>query len=186
MIKKKIKMLVILSLLASLVLIISISSIGCTTSNDASKSLEDYPKVVQKLAQEFDLDPDKVLDVLEQTRENIKENMKKRFEKNQAKSRAAMRLRFEKMLGKAVEEGEITLGQMKEILAKKTEIAQIIEELKDLPPGDRKQSVLELRDSIKDWAEKNDLDLKFIMGPQQSRPGKFLFQRHKGNSGMSF
>ena len=172
MVKKKIKKPVILILLASIVVLISISGIGCTDSGDASQSLEDYPMVVQKLAQEFELDPEKVQDVLEEERRNSTEDMKKRFEEKTAEVKDAIDSRFEIMLEKAVEEGEITSDQKEEMLVKKTEIAQKIEELKDLPPEERRESFQELRESIKDWAEKNDLDLKFFKGPKQPGPGK--------------
>ncbi len=172
MVKKKIKKPVILILLASIVVLISISVIGCTDSGDASQSLEDYPMVVQKLAQEFELDPEKVQDVLEEARENSTEDMKKRFEEKTAEVKDAIDSRFEIMLEKAVEEGEITSKQKEEILAKKTEIAQNIEGLKDLPPEERRASFQELRENIKEWAENNDLDLKFFKEPKQPGPGK--------------
>ncbi len=184
--KKKIKLLVTLSILASLALLISAT--GCTGSGNGSQGLEDYPPVVQKLAGEFELDPDKVLDVLELAREEAVEDMEMRFMENQARVRETMRSRFEERLEQAVEEGEITSGQMEEILAKKTELAQELEELKDLPPEERRESVQELRDGIKDWAENNDIDLKFFSEPKRSRSGKspFSSQKQKGNPGMSF
>jgi len=165
-----------------------ISASGCTGSGNSSQDLEDYPPVIQELAGEFELDPDKVLDILEQAREYAAEDMGMRFMENQARAGEAMRPGFEERLEKAVEDEEITSGQMEEILAKKAEIAQSFEELGDLPPEERRESVQELRDGIKDWAENNDIDLHFFMEPKQSRFGRspFPFQKDRGNPAMSF
>ncbi len=182
--KRKIKLLVVLSLLASLAVLISAT--GCTGSGSGSAGLEDYPPVVQKLAGEFDLDPEMVQGALEQVREDTKEDAKERFTENQERRREEMRSRFEEKLEKAVEEGDLTSGQMEEILAKKTEIAQKIEELRDLPPEEREGPVQELRDSVKDWLEENDIDLQYFKEQRQSRDRKSPSRGQKGNGGMYF
>ncbi len=168
-------------MLASIAVIISIGIIGCTVSGGGSQNLEDYPGMVQELAQQFDLDPGRVLEVLEQTRGTAAEGMKKRLGEQWARTKETMGTRFEEMLKKAVEEEEITARQMEEILAKKTETAQSIEALKDLPPEERRGSAEELRDNIIEWAQENGLDLRFLMGPEHKGHGMSLFQRHGEN-----
>ncbi len=102
------------------------------------------------------------------------------MQERRAEAGAAMELRFEEMLERALEEGEITVAQMEEILAKRTEIAQSIDEFSDLPPEERRAANQELRDSAIDWAEENDLDPGVLMGPGQGGPGR---SQSRGNGG---
>ena len=186
MAKEKIKNPVILLLLAGMVVIISMGVLGCTAVDSSSRALEDYPGVVQELVQEFGLEPDKVMEVLEQSRENAAEGMKKRFEERREEAGEAAGERFEEMLERALEEGDITPGQKEEILAKKDEFRQKTEEFKDLPPEERREAARELHDSTIEWAEENDLDLRFLMRPKQSGSGKPKFRRHGEDQGGSF
>lgn len=108
-----------------------------------------YPPLIQKLVERFNLDANEVQEVFDEVRE----------ERHQE-----MQARMEERLNQAVEEGKITEEQKEAILAKKAEMQARGEELKDLSPEERKEAMEEHREEMKAWLEENGLDLGEFFG----------------------
>ena len=107
----------------------------------------EYPPMVQKLAERFNLDPEEVgsffIGEIEQKREQMK-------------------LRFEEWLEKAVSEGKLTEEQKQAILTKRDELQGKREELKELSSEERWEAMKELKEEMKTWAEENDINLGWV------------------------
>ncbi|RJX18298.1 MAG: hypothetical protein C4570_07040 [Ammonifex sp.] len=112
-----------------------------------------FPPVIQKIVEKFNLDPAKVDEVL---REERKEADAKR------ESMVEQRLEQE------VENGKITAAQKEAILAKRSEMQTKLEALRNLSPQERCEAMQQLRDEMEKWAEENGIDAKrFLMaGPR--------------------
>jgi polyhydroxyalkanoate synthesis regulator phasin len=112
----------------------------------------DYPSLVQKLVERFNLNADEVQEVFDEVRE----------EKHQETE-----IRFEERLNQAIEEGKISQEQKELILAKREEMRQKQEEMKDLSFEERQAAMEKHREEMESWAEENgiDLDLPFLLGP---------------------
>lgn len=74
----------------------------------------------------------------------------------------AMQEKAEERLSNLVEEGTITEEQKEEILAKKDEVK---EELENLSPKERRERMKELKEEFKEWAEEEGIEIPFKMGP---------------------
>lgn len=123
-----------------------------------------FPPVIQKLIDKFNLDPAKVNDVLQEQR------------KEAEAKREAM---IEQKLDQAVENGDITAAQKEAILAKRSEIQTKLEAMKDLSATERCEAMQQLRDEMDKWAEENGIDAKQLW---MVAPGKHGFMR--GAMGM--
>lgn len=106
-----------------------------------------YPMIVQKLAERFGLDPEEINAVFAEQREQKREEMQ---------------VRFEQRLEKAAVEGNLTEEQKQAILAKKAEMQERFEELKDLAPEQRREAMKELHQEMRTWLKDNGIDLRFM------------------------
>lgn len=120
-----------------------------------AQAADDYPPLVQKLVDRFNLDPAEVQEVFEETR---------------AERQSQQQARLEEKINQAVAEGKITAEQQEAILNRHAEIKEQHEALKDLSPEERRQAFQELHQEMKTWAEENGLDLQQIF-PSQPRWG---------------
>lgn len=111
----------------------------------AAESLDDYPPIVQKIAETFNLDPDEVENVFDQDRED----------------------RRDEHLDAMVEEGTLTQEQRDLLEAKQEEMREAREEIriKDLTQEERREAMQETHEQMEDWAEENGIDIPFL-GPR--------------------
>lgn len=125
-----------------------------------------YPPIVQKLAERFNLNPDEVNKV---------------FAKQHQEMHQQHRAHLEERLTTAVEEGKITEEQKQAILKKMDEIKGKMEKLRDLPAAERREALRNLRQELKDWAKDNNIDLGLIgCGPGMHGPGGPMGEGHMG------
>jgi hypothetical protein len=158
--KRNIK--ITLSLIAVLALFLMLGT-ACTGSLNADPLEDEYPPFVERLAERFDLDKDEVMDFMEELREEKGKEMEARFEEK---------------LDELVEEGTITSAQKEAILDKKEEIKTFKEGLGDMTVSDAREALKDLKEELKDWAQENDIELKYLFpkAAQKKGPrGFFMF-----------
>ncbi len=145
--RKSVKM--ILSLIAGLALFLVMGT-ACTNEISADP-LEDNENgqlsLLERIAERFDLDIDEVTDFIEELKEE---------------RRAGMEERFEERLDELVEDGKITVGQKEAILEKKEKMEAFREDLEDMKVSQAREAMKEMKEELKDWAEENDLELKYF------------------------
>jgi len=151
------------SIISGLTLVMMLGA-GCTGTLNADP-LEDsgYPPLAEKFAERFDLDPDEVMDFMEELKEE---------------RRAEMEAKFEEKLDELVENGDITDEQKQAILDKKEEMEAFRSDLEDMTVADAREAMAEMREELKDWAEENEIGLKYLFprAPQrQDHKGFFFF-----------
>ena len=147
---------IILTLIASIALL-STAGIACTAEIDAQPNEEidsGYPLLVERFAERFDLDPDEVMEFLEELKEE---------------RIASTEEKFEERLDELVEDEKITEDQKDAILEKKGELAEFKEELKDMTLAEAKEAIKDMHEDLKEWAEENDLELRHFFPKPQSR-----------------
>lgn len=143
--KKSIK--IALILITSLTLF-SIGGVACVGEINAQANEEagdEYPLLVERLAERFNLDPDEIIDFFDELKEE---------------KRADAEERFEDRLDELVEDEKITEDQKEAILDKKEELKTFKEGLEDMTISEAREAMKEIHEELKDWAEENDLDLK--------------------------
>ena len=118
-----------------------------TISIQAEDIDENYPPIVQNLAERFNLNVDEVKGFFDQNR-------------------------GERMQERLVEAG-VTEEQIEALQAKKEELREECGLLKDLSPEERWAKMQERREEMKGWAEENGIDLS-VLGGLGGRPGKGL------------
>ena len=138
----------VLLVLAVSFFIVSFIGMACTDELEAAgdeDKKDDYPVMVEQLAEKLDLDPEEILEAFKDMNEERKESLEKNFEEK---------------LDKAVEEGNITEEQKEAIMAKREEVAEELQDIKELPSSERKEAIKDIADDLKEWAEENDIDSK--------------------------
>jgi hypothetical protein len=138
----------ILIVLAASFFIVSFIGMACTDELKASGDEDDksdYPIIVEQLAEKLDLEPEEVFEAFKDINKERKEELKKNFGHK---------------LDKAAEEGDITKEQKEALAAKKKEVSEQLRQIKDLPPGKRKEALGNAAGDLKEWAEENDIDFK--------------------------
>ncbi|MHB0975646.1 MAG: hypothetical protein ACYC1U_00455 [Candidatus Aquicultorales bacterium] len=132
----------------------------------AADGTTNYSSIVDRLAKAFNLDPAKVNEVFDQERQERQAEAEKNFQE-----------RFENMLDQAVEDGEITAEQKEAIVSKMAELKSKREEINNskLTFEERNEALASLQQDLRDWAEENDIDLRFlkfgIMGGKRGMMG---------------
>lgn len=145
---KAVLALVVLACVSVLVGAYGLSAIAAETQADYN-----FPPVIQKLVEKFNLDPAKVNEVLQEDR------------KEREAKREAM---IEERLDQEVKEGMITEKQKEAILAKRKEMQEKLEALRDLSPEERHEALQQLREEVTAWAKENGIDAKWLlMGPRK-------------------
>jgi hypothetical protein len=152
-----------LSMIAGLTLLVMLGA-GCTGTLNA-EPLEDgeYPPLVERFAERFNLDPDEIMDFMEELKEE---------------KAAEMEAKFEEKLDELVEDGDITSDQKQAILDKKEEMKSFKESLEDMTVADAREAFKDQKEELKDWAEENDLELKYLFpkgAKKQDHKGFFFF-----------
>ncbi len=116
-----------------------------------------YPDLIDKLIERFNLDRQEV----EQFFEEIHEE---RMEQAQ--------VYFDGRLDELVEQGKLTEEQKQLIIAKKEEMCQKMEQMKQLSPEERREAMEQHREEMKTWAEENGIELNYVFG-HNGFPGNF-------------
>lgn len=151
----------IVALIIGALLVIGIFGTGVAVATVAKNSSE-YPPIIQKLVERFNLDPVEV---------------RKVFDEERDERQKAMQTRFEGLLDQAVKDGKITDEQKGAIIAKQTEMQKKMDELRtgDLTPEEQQAKMQTLQEELTAWAEKNDIDLQYLhmFGRGMGRGGRF-------------
>jgi len=121
---------------------LSILVIGILSSNSVSAQ-QNYPSVVTKIAQRFNL---KVGDVQEV------------FDEERDARRAEMFARFSERLDELVSLGEITASQKEAILDKHEEMQEKMDELMGLSYDERKEKMRSIREEFTNWLKSEGLE----------------------------
>lgn len=122
-----------------------------TISYSSVKAEGDYPSIVKKIAEKFNLNEKDVQAVFDEDRQS-------HF--------ADMQARWSEKLDDLVNEGKITKEQKDAIVKKHEEMHNKMLELKDLSPEERKTKMQEIHEDLKAWADENGIDLAFV-GPMK-------------------
>jgi len=120
------------------------------------EKVENIP-LIEKLAERFDIDKDEIMDFMEELKEEKRTEMEKRFEES---------------LDELVEEGEITVAQKEIILEKREEIRAFNEGIGDMKVDEAREAQREMKEEFEDWAEENDIELKYLFTKAANKQGK--------------
>ncbi len=131
------------------ILALSVLVVGLMATNVLAQDTSNYPPLVQKIADRFNLNVSDVEEV---------------FDEEKDERRAEMFALFADRLDEIVSEGKLTEAQKEAILDKHEEMQDKMEGLKDLTPEERKEKMQEVHDEFKTWAEEQGIDLSLI-GP---------------------
>lgn len=130
----------------SVIAVITVTGVGLLGISQVSAETIDgaYSKIVQNIADKFNLDPEEVQQVFKETREEA----------------------FSDRLDKEVEDGNITEAQKQLIIDKISEHKVAIEEINNLSLtfSERQEKMEALREEIKTWADENDIPLRLLIG----------------------
>lgn len=111
-----------------------------------------FPPIIQRLVEKFNLDEAEVTKVLEEAREE---------------RQAEMQARFTERLDQAVSDGTITEEQKQLIVAKHEELEALRQEEAqnrgNYSPEEWQTKMQERREEMKSWAEENGIDLSVLM-----------------------
>jgi len=154
---KRKKMMISLSIIASLVVVVLLGT-GCAGMLNADSQEESpYSDIVAQFAERFDLDEDEVFDFIEELKDE---------------HAAEMEANFEERLDELVEDGEITDDQKAAILEKKEEMQQFRQDMEDMTVADAREAVKDIKQEMQDWADENDLDLKGLFPEAAEKAGQ--------------
>lgn len=121
---------------------LSVLVIGILATSNA-KAQQNYPTIVTKLAQRFNLKIEDVEEVFDEERDE---------------RRAEMFARFSERLDELVSQGKITSAQKETILDKHEEMRDKMDELSGLSLEERRDKMREIHDEFKSWLNQQDLD----------------------------
>jgi len=127
----------------------SIFVIGILATNVSAQDVSNYPPIVQKIADKFNLNVTEVQQVFDQDRDE---------------RRADRYAQFAEDLNDLVTEGKLTETQKEAILDKHEEMQDKMEEFKTLSHEERHEKMQALREEFKSWAESQGIDLS-VIGP---------------------
>jgi hypothetical protein len=139
----------------------SISRVAAQTQSSSTPEVQQeaprrgwgFDTIIQKLVERFGLNQEEVAAVFEEARDE---------------KRAEMEQRHEERLNEAVQNGKLTEEQKNLILQKKEELQTQREQYKDqdVSQEDWQELREQHRADIKEWADENGIDTKYLMGPK--------------------
>lgn len=150
--------------------------VGVTTATSIrAEEMGNYPPIIQKLVERFNLNPSEVQEVFNQERE---ERQQRRQEEGQT--------RLEERLNEAVQNGDLTEEQKQLLLNKHQELQQERETNREAVQNmtrEEHQVAMEAeRAELEAWSEENGIDLEdFFFGPMGPKGGHPGFGRGPGN-----
>ena len=145
-------------------LALAIFTVAILATKVKAQEAVNYPPIVQKIADKFNLNVSEVAGVFDEERDE---------------RRAEMFAYFAEHLNDLVAEGKLTEEQKEAVLDKHEELQSSMEGLGGLSREERKAKMLEVHNSFKSWAEEQGIDLSSI------GPFKFGFHQ-KGGDGSGF
>lgn len=160
--RKNIKIALSIITAFTLFLVLGTACTGILNADPVNGDENDSFTFAERLAERFDLDKDEVADFMEELREEKKAEMDERFEKK---------------LDDLVEDGEITGAQKETILEKKEEMEGFKESLEDMKVSEAREALEEMKEELKDWAEENDLELKYLLPKTAGKGGPGGFNK---------
>ncbi|MEK7570636.1 MAG: hypothetical protein AAB553_00030 [Patescibacteria group bacterium] len=126
--------------------------LGIGSAYAQSTDTQNYPTIVQKIADKFGLNPSEVQTV---------------FKEHHEERRVEMQSKMEEKLTQAVTDGKITAEQKEAILKKFQELHDKkeanMDKLKDMTPEERKETFESEKQELEKWAEENNIDMKSLM-----------------------
>jgi len=131
------------------VLALSVLVIGILASNVSAQDASNYPPIVQKIAERFNLNVSEVEQVFDEERDE---------------RRADMYAHFAERLNDLVTEGKLTEAQKEAILDKHEEMQNSMEELENLTPEERKGKMQAMHEEFKTWVDEQGINLP-LLGP---------------------
>jgi hypothetical protein len=143
-----------LGILAGATVVTGLYGVGTIKAADAATT--DFPPVIQKLVEKFNLNKDEVSAVLTQDR---------------TERQAEREADFSTKLSEAVTAGKITETQKTAILAKHEEVQAKREALKTGTREDRKTQMQALRTEMQDFLKTQGIDESVMPAPQGPRGG---------------
>lgn len=127
----------------ALVGITGLGAISATAAAHDTSGGQEHPAIINRLAETFNLDEDKVHEVFEQEHEARHEDRQQALNDR---------------LDQAVKDGKITEEQKTKLLAKMTQLRESHEDDRHERGADRRQHMEEL----KQWAQDNGIDLESL------------------------
>ena len=128
--------------------IVAVSTVSADSSNTGNR----IESLVNAISQKFNLNPTEVQQV---------------FDDHKSKMRLQMEEKIEERLNKAVVDGKLTQEQVNKILAKQVELKAQEASFKASLEGKTKEEIKALvkaqTDSIKQWAEENNIPIKYMV-----------------------
>lgn len=141
---------------------------GLGVASAATGATNGGDTIIDKLSAKFHLDKDEVKVV---------------FEDERAEREAEHQQRLEERLTKAVEEGTLTEEQKSKILAKLEELKIQRETFNDKTPKERGKAKQEIHGSLEQWAQDNNIPLKYLMAHGPQTPGMHVGMPDEPSSG---
>ncbi len=117
----------------------------------AQEHVDEYPLIIQNLAEKFGKSEKEIQEVFESTREQ----------------------RMEERLDKLVEDGVITVEEKEKVKTKQEAVRLELESVResDMSVEDRHESMQAIREEVQEWAETEGIDLRAVMGGLGGRKG---------------
>jgi len=159
------------ALLITFIVVVALAVSGIASLGiAATQNTEDYPPIVQKIAERFNLKPAEVNAV---------------FEEERKEKEAKLQERFEERLDQAVKDGDISEKQKSAIIAKSKEVQEKMAAIRDLAPEERRDALNKLHTELSTWAKDNDIDMRYMMlGKKGFKHGPGGFKRGFGGCGF--
>ena len=137
-------------ILSSLMLLtVGLGLLASSISIAYAQSNTNYPPLIQKLIERFNLNTSEVDEVIKEVKNQRHEEMKQNISER---------------LDQAVTDGKITSEQKYQVLAKLEEWHSKKEELMNLTPKERRTKMQEIRTEMETWAEENGIDFSLLFG----------------------
>jgi len=137
------KKIILPTFLALSVLVVGMLAVA----NVSAQELSDYPPVVQKIAERFNLNIDDV---------------EKIFDEERDEKRADMYAEFAERLNDYVSKGKLTEVQKEAILDKHEEMQNQIETIDDLDFGERQGKIQAIHEEFRTWIKDQGIDLPLL------------------------
>lgn len=131
------------------ILALSVLVVGVLATGVDAQNASNYPPIVQKIADKFNLNVSEVEQVFDQERDE---------------HRAEKFALFADRLDDLVSEGKLTDIQKEAILDKHEEMQDSIEELRGLSGSEKKEEMRKLHDNFRTWLEGESIDLTLFGG----------------------
>lgn len=131
----------------TLVAVAIISFFGITAITVQADTNNRYSSIIQKLVDKFNLNSEEVQRVFDEARQEKQQEMQSRFNGSLIKGRIQ----------------ELTDEQKQALTAKKEEMKQKFEAMKDLTLEERQIKMKEMQDETKAWAEENGINQNLMI-----------------------